>query len=66
MNCPNCGAPVKGKTCEYCGTEHASIEDDIEHVEIFSWDGTKVLDLPIVDINFRRDVAFHKRKEMAE
>jgi len=20
MNCPNCGAVVKGKTCEYCGT----------------------------------------------
>ena len=19
-NCPNCGAPVNGKTCEYCGT----------------------------------------------
>ena len=20
MNCPNCGAVVKGDTCEYCGT----------------------------------------------
>lgn len=19
-NCPNCGAPIKGSTCEYCGT----------------------------------------------
>ena len=19
-NCPNCGAPIKGHTCEYCGT----------------------------------------------
>ena len=19
-NCPNCGAPVRGKECEYCGT----------------------------------------------
>ena len=19
-NCPNCGAPIKGPTCEYCGT----------------------------------------------
>ena len=20
MNCPNCGAPVHGDVCEYCGT----------------------------------------------
>ena len=20
LNCPNCGAPVKGYRCEYCGT----------------------------------------------
>ena len=20
-NCPNCGAPMKGGRCEYCGTE---------------------------------------------
>lgn len=20
-NCPNCGAPIKGGRCEYCGTE---------------------------------------------
>lgn len=23
-NCPNCGAPVNGKTCEYCGTKFVS------------------------------------------
>lgn len=23
MNCPNCGAPMKGSRCEYCGTEIA-------------------------------------------
>lgn len=22
MNCPNCGAPVNGNICEYCGTVH--------------------------------------------
>ena len=22
MNCPNCGAPVNGNVCEYCGTVH--------------------------------------------
>lgn len=21
MNCPNCGAPITGDKCEYCGTE---------------------------------------------
>ena len=20
MNCPNCGAPIRGDVCEYCGT----------------------------------------------
>ena len=20
LNCPNCGAPITGETCEYCGT----------------------------------------------
>ena len=23
MNCPNCGAPTKANTCEYCKTEQA-------------------------------------------
>lgn len=22
-NCPNCGAPISGPVCEYCGTRHA-------------------------------------------
>jgi hypothetical protein len=21
-NCPNCGAPITGSVCEYCGTRH--------------------------------------------
>lgn len=21
-NCPNCGAPIAGSVCEYCGTRH--------------------------------------------
>lgn len=29
-NCRNCGAPVKGNRCEYCGTEyHDKIENYI-------------------------------------
>lgn len=25
-NCPNCGAPITGPVCEYCGTRHYSQE----------------------------------------
>ena len=24
MKCPNCGAPISGQTCAYCGSEHAA------------------------------------------
>ncbi len=24
-NCPNCGAPINGPKCEYCGTLHEGI-----------------------------------------
>lgn len=30
MNCPNCGAPIKGKTCEYCGTHHAEKSEKVQ------------------------------------
>lgn len=26
MTCPNCGAPVKGDVCEYCGTVFIDIQ----------------------------------------
>ncbi len=28
LNCPNCGAPIKGSTCEYCGTVFSEKCDD--------------------------------------
>lgn len=31
LNCPNCGAPIRGIECQYCGTmfyDFASIRDD--------------------------------------
>ena len=31
LNCPNCGAPIRGVECKYCGTmfyDFASIRDD--------------------------------------
>lgn len=31
MNCPNCGAPLKGHICEYCGT---SFVDEGETFEL--------------------------------
>lgn len=34
-NCPNCGAPLKGGKCEYCGTEiHHIDEDAIRKLEL--------------------------------
>lgn len=26
-NCPNCGAPISGITCEYCGTQFFDLAD---------------------------------------
>lgn len=48
MNCPNCGAPIKGKSCEYCGTIHAKeaeqvrIEVERDYTDIISWDDMEV------------------------
>ena len=28
-NCPNCGAPITGRTCEYCGTRFSKEEPTI-------------------------------------
>ena len=45
-NCPNCGAPVIGRVCEYCGTRHAQENEHIridakaEYTDVFSWDGS--------------------------
>ena len=29
-NCPNCGAPIKGNRCEYCGTVFGPTDDDLD------------------------------------
>ena len=29
-NCPNCGAPITGDHCEYCGTMFRDREEDVE------------------------------------
>ncbi len=28
-NCPNCGAPLNGSKCEYCGTEIHHVDEDV-------------------------------------
>lgn len=33
MNCPNCGAVVKGSVCEYCGTTFENKEINV-HIEM--------------------------------
>ena len=32
MNCPNCGAPITGPICEYCGTTYESPEYHAEKI----------------------------------
>ena len=27
LNCPNCGAPITGLSCDYCGTQFFNIAD---------------------------------------
>lgn len=29
-SCPNCGAPIRGPECEYCGTVHVNRKDQYE------------------------------------
>lgn len=41
-NCVNCGAPLHGNVCEYCGTEyglnHGEMDSDKKiHEEVFVW-----------------------------
>lgn len=31
-NCRNCGAPVKGNRCEYCGTEYNNKIENYIHI----------------------------------
>ena len=33
MNCPNCGAPVSGDVCEYCGTIFAEHNKKLKALE---------------------------------
>lgn len=30
INCPNCGAPITGPECEYCGTWFPELEQNTE------------------------------------
>jgi uncharacterized Zn finger protein (UPF0148 family) len=33
-NCPNCGAPLKGGKCEYCGTTNNDVDSEIARLEL--------------------------------
>ena len=30
-NCPNCGAPLTGNKCKYCGTESIQIKTEVKY-----------------------------------
>lgn len=58
LNCPNCGAPITGVKCEYCGTVFRKPEkevlyaDDIPIMTVDKLDD--VISLPGVSINEKR------------
>lgn len=33
-NCPNCGAPLNGSKCEYCGTITNDVDSEIARIEL--------------------------------
>lgn len=33
-NCPNCGAPLNGSKCEYCGTITNDVDAEIARIEL--------------------------------
>lgn len=41
VNCPNCGAPLVGGRCEYCGTVSPEAEERIQairrHMDEWNW-----------------------------
>ena len=46
LNCPNCGAPISGDRCEYCGTQFidcTTIQPDKRFYLKFSPDGKKTI-----------------------
>jgi len=40
-NCPNCGAPVTGRACEYCGTRLEG-RGDVDVTVVYDWRGDEV------------------------
>lgn len=40
-NCPNCGAPIKGGRCEYCGTKFVQELEGEDLVKFLNWDFRK-------------------------
>ena len=33
-NCPNCGAPIQGPKCEYCGTNFRDYRTNLDEVNL--------------------------------
>ena len=33
-NCPNCGAPITGPSCEYCGTRFVNADSKLELLKL--------------------------------
>lgn len=62
-NCPNCGAPITGKTCPYCSTVFDGLTPElaIGKVASISFEDSGVrycFDMVIGDVDFKLEPAF--------
>lgn len=60
-NCPNCGAPITGRQCEYCGT--IVREDPIYHTLIVERPNARLL---CAEIAIAKELALHDEEAAAK
>ena len=62
-NCPNCGAPITGSECEYCGSvfyDFASLDTNgINYVRLRVWDEAVTFRVGVCGFNFEHSVDSH-------
>lgn len=59
FNCPNCGAPISGDRCEYCGTQFidcTTIRPDKAFYLKYSQDGKKTIVAKVVLESARHEI----------
>lgn len=58
-NCINCGAPLRGSKCEYCGTEHDNGRRNVELAELRRTvlETKLVMQMEEINANINRQIA---------